>query len=72
MPGPAFRPHDEHLDEGDILADVPFGRWEEGKLVQGTPGRGIITSHGCACEDYERAIARQLPSGSERVRDDPR
>jgi hypothetical protein len=55
-PGPVFRPHDEHLDEGDILAGVPFGKWTDGTLGEGTPGRGIITSHGCACEDHERAV----------------
>ncbi len=40
-----------------ILADVPFVKWENGKAKLDSPGRGIITSHGCACEDYERAVA---------------
>jgi hypothetical protein len=43
------------LDQGEILADVPFVRWEDGKPIFGAVRRGIITSHGCACEDYERA-----------------
>lgn len=55
--GPAFQSHDEHLDQGDIFSDVPLGRWKDGHLVQGPGVRAVITSHGCACEDYERALA---------------
>ena len=54
--GPAFCPHDEHLDQGDIFSSVPLGKWEDGKLIQGPGVRAVITSHGCACEDYERAL----------------
>jgi hypothetical protein len=54
----AFRPHDDGvLDQGDILANVPFVKWKDG--VPGPGGgkaRGIITAHGCWCEDYYRAI----------------
>jgi hypothetical protein len=38
-----------------ILADVPFVKWDGGEAKFDSQGRGIITSHGCACEDYERA-----------------
>jgi hypothetical protein len=51
----AFRPLDEHLEQGDILANVPFVKWRDGKVVEGGGSRGIITSNGCSCEDYERA-----------------
>ena len=54
--GPSFQPHDDHLDQGDIFSDVPLGKWKGGELVQGPPLRAVITSHGCACEDYERAL----------------
>lgn len=54
----AFKPRDEHLDQGDILANVPFVKWVDGGIELGGGSRGIITSHGCSCEDYERAIAR--------------
>lgn len=42
-----------------ILADAPLVKWENGKAKFDSPGRGIITSHGCACEDYERAAATE-------------
>lgn len=54
---PAFKPTDAHLDQGDVLANVPFAKWKDGKLSLGGGARGIVTSNGCACEDYERAIA---------------
>lgn len=51
-----------------ILADVPFVKWDGGKAKFDSPGRGIITSHGCACEDYERAAAASgRSSQAERV-----
>jgi hypothetical protein len=56
--GPALVPTDEHLDEGDILSAVPFIRWKDGKPEIKPNVRGVITSHGCACEDYERAVAK--------------
>jgi hypothetical protein len=56
------------LDQGMILADVPFVKWENGKAKLESPGRGIITSHGCACEDYERAAnAEGRSSQADRV-----
>jgi len=54
---PAFVPTDDHLDQGDIFSDVPLARWKDQVFVQGSSGRAVITSHGCACEDYERALA---------------
>ncbi|HUB35648.1 MAG TPA: hypothetical protein VL972_02390 [Solirubrobacteraceae bacterium] len=51
-----------------ILADVPFVKWERGKAKLDSKGRGIITSHGCACEDYERAARRsERSSQADRV-----
>lgn len=44
------------LDAGDIFSDVPLAKWVDGRLEPGTPGRAVITSHGCACEDYDRAV----------------
>jgi len=55
--GAPFQAHDARLDQGDILANVPFVKWKDGSSTPATPGRGIITSNGCACEDYERALA---------------
>jgi hypothetical protein len=55
------------LDQGEILADVPFVRWEDDKPIFEALRRGIITSHGCACEDYERAAkeaARSRKAGA--------
>jgi hypothetical protein len=74
--GAAFKPHDDGLlDQGDILADVPFVRWTEGDPEEGTPrrgiitsnGEGIVTSNGCTCEDYERAIDAGRSSAAARV-----
>jgi hypothetical protein len=53
-----FQPHDDHLlDEGDILSEVPFIKWEDGEATVGGGARGLVTSNGCACEDYDRALA---------------
>ncbi len=55
------------LDQGEILADVPFVRWKDDKPIFEALRRGIITSHGCACEDYERAAkeaARSRKAGA--------
>jgi hypothetical protein len=56
-PAKALQKLDDHLlDQGDVLANVPFVRWKDGKPTFGAKSLGIITSHGCACEDYERAL----------------
>lgn len=57
MPTDPFKPYDEHLDQGDIFSDVPLIKYKNGKLEQ-KPMRAIITSDGCACEDYERMLAQ--------------
>lgn len=57
MPSDPYKPHDEHLDQGDIFSDVPLIKYRNGKLEQ-KPMRAIITSDGCACEDYERMLAK--------------
>ena len=37
------------------MANVPFAKWtDEGWKIN--PRRGVITSQGCACEDYQRAL----------------
>lgn len=68
MPRPdAFQPHDEHLDQGDILANVPFVRWTDWSVATGGGSRGVITSNGCSCEDYERAIAQGREQASAKL-----
>jgi hypothetical protein len=54
------------LDEGDVLANIPFVKWKDG-VPEITPKRGIITSHGCACEDYERALAMGRTSAAAKI-----
>jgi hypothetical protein len=53
-----FKAHDDLLDQGDVLAKVPFVKWVDGKPVPGTAVRGVVTSNGCTCEDYERALKK--------------
>ncbi len=58
----------EHLFEhGLVLSDVPFVRWVAAKPAAGTPKPGIITSEGCACEVYERALAEGKTSAASKV-----
>jgi len=57
VPSDPYKPHDEHLDQGDIFSDVPLIKYKNGKLEQ-KPMRAIITADGCACEDYERMLAK--------------
>jgi hypothetical protein len=57
VPSDPFKPHDVHLEQGDIFADVPLIKYKNGKLDQKRT-RAIITSDGCACEDYERMVAK--------------
>jgi len=62
----AFKPHDGLLDQGDIFADVPLITWKDGKAVE-TPGRAVVTSHGCVCEDFDRALEAKRSSAAERI-----
>jgi xanthine dehydrogenase iron-sulfur cluster and FAD-binding subunit A len=66
VPRDPFKPHDQHLEQGDIFSDVPLIKWKSGKLVQ-KPGRAIITAHGCACEDYERAVDAGRTQAAEKL-----
>jgi hypothetical protein len=50
-----------------VLSDVPFVRWKEGKPRTGVTGLGIVTSDGCVCEAYERAVAAGRSSEADRV-----
>lgn len=50
-----------------MLADVPFVRWKKGKPTINAKGLGIITSNGCACEDYERAVDERMSSQAARL-----
>jgi hypothetical protein len=54
------------LEGGLVLAKVPFVRWEDGEPHTGSEAQGIITSHGCSCEDYERAIQEGRSSAAKR------
>jgi hypothetical protein len=51
-----LRDRNGSLDQGDILENVPFHKWKDGELVL-SAGWGIVTSDGCDCEDYDRAVA---------------
>ena len=70
-PERALRRHDElqeHLFEhGLVLSDVPFVRWVAAKPTVGTPKPGIITSEGCACEVYERALDQDKTNAARKV-----
>jgi hypothetical protein len=59
-------PVGKELDQGDVLADVPFVKWEGDKASPGKRNPGLITSHGCTCEDYYRAL-KQGSSAVNRV-----
>jgi hypothetical protein len=63
----ALQTHGDALDQGDILSDVPLVRWKDGQAAQGSPNRAIITSHGCVCEDYDRAVKAGKSSAADRV-----
>jgi hypothetical protein len=61
-----FRDHDDRLDEGDVLANAPVLKWKNGE-PKFTEGRVIVTAHGCACEDYYRALEEGRTSAARRV-----
>lgn len=66
--GGAFKPRNRglQLDQGDILANVPLVNWKDGKAKE-APNRAVVTSHGCVCEDYERATEAKRSGAAERV-----
>ena len=66
MPEAPFRAVDASLDEGDILANVPFAAWRDDRW-EVKPVRGVVTSHGCACEDYYRAMAAGKTSQARKI-----
>lgn len=55
------------LDQGDILSDVPLVKWKDGQATHGSPNRAIITSHGCVCEDFDRAVQDGKSSKAARI-----
>lgn len=61
-----FRPRDGQISDGDILEAVPFLKWKDGE-AKPVSARGIVTSHGCACEDYERALGAGKSSKARKV-----
>jgi hypothetical protein len=65
----AFQPHDDGLlDQGDIFANVPLTKWKGGEPEEGSATkRAVVTSHGCVCEDYDRAIDANRTSAARRV-----
>jgi hypothetical protein len=52
----SFQLHDDELDQGDIFSNIPFVKWHEGEPAIGGGARGVVTSHGCTCEDYQRRL----------------
>lgn len=50
-----------------MIANVPFAKWSDGKWDVNEQ-RGVITSQGCACEDYDRAVAAGQTSKARRVK----
>jgi hypothetical protein len=63
----AFKPHDDgRLDQGDVFSDVPLIKWDDGAARE-SPNRAVVTSHGCVCEDYERAISAGRTSAADRI-----
>lgn len=71
VPERALRRHDElqehALEHGLVLSDVPFVRWTNGRPKVNSAGPGIITSEGCACEVYERALREGKSSAAAKV-----
>jgi hypothetical protein len=65
----AFKPHDDCLiDQGDIFTNVPLMKWADGEPEEGSPTkRVVVTSHGCVCEDYDRAMAEGMTSAARRL-----
>lgn len=55
--GPPFQPHNERLDQGDVLTDVRLVKWTDGEVALAGGVRVVVTSNGCTCEDYERVVA---------------
>jgi hypothetical protein len=53
-----YREPDEPLDQGDILAGVPFVAREVQQLDIKV-ALGVVTSHGCDNEGYFRAVERE-------------
>jgi hypothetical protein len=49
-----YREHDHELDQGDLLDDVPFVHRRASEDPDVVLRRGLVTSHGCDCERYER------------------
>lgn len=67
VPEGAFKPHnDGKLDRGDIFANVPLVKWEDGAAKK-SENRAVVTSHGCVCEDYERALEAGKSSAASRI-----
>jgi hypothetical protein len=61
-----FQPTDAYLNEGDVIAAVPFAKWT-GTDWKVNSKRAVITSHGCACEDYRRHIEAGQTSKARKV-----
>jgi hypothetical protein len=61
-----FKPLDEHLDQGDILANAPVLKWTNGE-ASFAENRVVVTSNGCACEDYEREVEKGQTSAARKI-----
>jgi hypothetical protein len=51
-----YRDLEHQVDRGDIFGGVPFVYRHDAEIIV-LPGPGIVTSHGCDCEKYERHMA---------------
>jgi hypothetical protein len=56
-----YREHEHPLDQGDILEAVPFLRRRLATLNTFTAA-GVVMSHGCECEGFERLAAEENPN----------
>jgi hypothetical protein len=54
------------LDQGEVFSDVPLLKWKDGE-PKIEKGRALVTSHGCVCEVYERAVEQKKTSAAKKA-----
>lgn len=57
-----YREHEHQLDQGDLLVDAPFLD-RRGDEHDEASQLGLVTSHGCDCERYERQLTKGADDG---------